>query len=168
MILENNAQFGENVLAPLNETGDFEGLKYDSTSGKVTTPKGFKDAWKEYVAGGWQGLSVPEAYGGQGLPLSLGVVRQEILAESNWSWTMYPGLSIGAMNTLILYGSEDQKQTYLTRLASGDWSGTMCLTEPHCGTDLGQCKTRAEPHGDGSFRLNGTKIFISCCQHNFL
>ncbi len=109
---------------------------------------------------------MPEEFGGQGLPLSLGLMKAEVIGTANWAWGMYPGLSIGAMNTLILHASKELKDKYLTKLASGQWSGTMCLTEPHCGTDLSQVKTRAEPLGDGRFKLNGTKIWISAGDHD--
>jgi len=116
--------------------------------------------------GGWQGLSAPEEYGGQGLPASMGLFKQEMMGTANWSFSMYPGLSLGAMNTIFLHGSEDQKQTYLVPLTEGRWGGTMCLTEPQCGTDLGQVKTKAEPQADGSYKLTGTKIFISSGEHD--
>lgn len=154
------------MLAPLNVVGDREGVKHDPATNTVTTPAGFKEAYETYAAGGWQGLSVPEQYGGQGLPMSLGMIKAEMIGTANWAWSMYPGLSIGAMNTLILHGSEEQKQKYLTKLASGQWGGTMCLTEPHCGTDLSQVKTKAEPIGDGRYKLNGTKIWISAGDHD--
>src|SRR5690606_11624840 len=129
-------------------------------------PKGFKEAYEEYVAGGWQGLSHPVEYGGQGLPMSLGLIKQELMGTANWSFAMYPGLSLGAMNTIMMHGTEDQKQTYLTPLTEGVWGGTMCLTEPQCGTDLGQVKTKAEPNDDGSYAISGTKIFISSGEHD--
>jgi alkylation response protein AidB-like acyl-CoA dehydrogenase len=109
---------------------------------------------------------VPEEWGGQGLPLSLGMIKAEMMGAANWAWSMYPGLSVGAMNTLLLHGSKEQKEKYLTRLASGEWSGTMCLTEPQCGTDLSQVKTKAEPLGDGRYKINGTKIWISAGDHD--
>mmetsp|Transcript_9140 Transcript_9140/g.13813 ORF Transcript_9140/g.13813 Transcript_9140/m.13813 type:complete len:641 (-) Transcript_9140:47-1969(-) len=168
MIVEESAKVSENVLNPLWESGDREGCKWSEEG--VTTPSGFKEAYAEYAAGGWQGLSVPEKYGGQGLPSSLNLVKSETMATANWSFGMFPGLSMGAMNTLSLHASEEQKQLYLTRLASGEWSGTMCLTEAHCGTDLGQCKTKAEKieSGEhaGAYKINGTKIFISCGEHD--
>ncbi len=163
-ILTECAKFSENVLAPLNQSGDKEGCHFED--GKVTTPNGFKEAYDQYVQGGWQGLSHPVEYGGQGLPLSLGVIKAEMMGTANWAWNMYPGLSLGAMNTLYLHGTEEQKQTYLVPLTSGEWSGTMCLTEPQCGTDLGQVKTKAEPNADGSYRISGTKIFISAGEHD--
>ena len=126
------------MLAPLNVVGDKEGAKHHPADNHVTTPTGFKEAYAQYAQSGWQGLSVPEEYGGQGLPMSLGLIKAEMVGSANWAWGMYPGLSVGAMNTLILHGSEEQKQKYLTKLASGEWSGTMNLTEPQCGTDLSQ------------------------------
>lgn len=163
-ILEGAATFCEEVLAPLNLSGDQEGCHFDN--GEVTTPKGFKEAYKEYVAGGWQGLSHEVKHGGQGLPMSLNLLKAEMMGTANWSFTMYPGLSLGCMNTIMQYGTEAQKDLYMPPLVSGEWTGTMCLTEPQCGTDLGQVKTKAEPVGDGSYKLTGTKIFISAGEHD--
>lgn len=164
-IVSHFQKFAEDVLAPLNEVGDREGCKLDK-QGFVHTPKGFKEAYAEYAAGGWQGMGVPEAYGGMNLPLSLGLIKSEMLGTANWAWGMNPGLTIGCINTLLQYGSEEQKKTYVTKLAEGVWSGTMCLTEPHCGTDLGQCKTKAVLNADGTYNVTGTKIFISCGDHD--
>ena len=163
-ILEGCATFCEEVLAPLNLPGDLEGCTIQD--GEVTTPKGFKEAYKEYVAGGWQGLSHPKEYGGQELPMSLNLLKAEMMGTANWSFTMYPGLSLGCMNTVFQFGSTEQKNTYMPPLVSGEWTGTMCLTEPQCGTDLGQVKTKAEPVGDGTYKLTGTKIFISSGEHD--
>ncbi|KPQ28928.1 MAG: putative acyl-CoA dehydrogenase [Marinobacter excellens HL-55] len=163
-ILTECGRFSEEVLSPLYQSGDEEGCRLEN--GDVITPKGYKDAYNQYVMGGWQGLSAPEEYGGQGLPASMGLFKQEMMGTANWSFSMYPGLSIGAMNTIFLHGTEDQKQTYLVPLTEGRWGGTMCLTEPQCGTDLGQVKTKAEPQADGSYRLTGTKIFISSGEHD--
>lgn len=163
-ILSECGRFCEEVLSPLYQTGDEEGCKLEN--GEVTTPAGYKDAYNQYMMGGWQGLSAPEEYGGQGLPASMGLFKQEMMGTANWPFSMYPGLSLGAMNTIYLHGSEDQKQTYLVPLTEGRWGGTMCLTEPQCGTDLGQVKTRAEPQEDGSYRVTGTKIFISSGEHD--
>jgi alkylation response protein AidB-like acyl-CoA dehydrogenase len=163
-ILAEAARFSEEVLAPLYQKGD-EGCEWKD--GEVTTPEGFKEAYRQYVEGGWQGMSFPQEYGGQGLPLSLGVIKSEMIGTANWVWGMYPGLSLGAMNTIYLHGTTEQKNTYLPPLAAGEWLGTMCLTEPQCGTDLGQVKTKAIPNGDGSYSLTGTKIFISSGEHDF-
>jgi alkylation response protein AidB-like acyl-CoA dehydrogenase len=163
-ILTECAKFCEEQLAPLYQSGDQEGCQL--VDGKVITPNGFKEAYQAYVAGGWQGLSHPVEYGGQGLPISLGVMKSEMISTANWAWGMYPGLSLGAMNTIYLHGTEEQKQLYLTKMTEGTWTGTMCLTEPQCGTDLGQVKTRAETNEDGSYRLTGTKIFISAGDHD--
>ncbi|MGB1221434.1 MAG: acyl-CoA dehydrogenase family protein, partial [Alcanivoracaceae bacterium] len=163
-ILGEMAKLSENTIAPLYQSGDEEGCKLED--GVVTTPKGFKEAYQEYVAGGWQGLSHPVEFGGQGLPMSLGLFKQEMMGTANWSFSMYPGLSLGAMNTIMMHGTDEQKETYLTPLTEGTWGGTMCLTEPHCGTDLGQMKTKAEPQEDGSYKITGTKIFISSGDHD--
>ena len=165
-ILEEGAKFCEQVLAPLNQSGDQEGCSW-SVDG-VKTPAGFKEAYQQYVEGGWPSLSSDPTYGGQGLPLSLGLSLSEMIGQANWSWGMYPGLSHGAMNTLEAHGTEEQKQTYLTRLVSGEWTGTMCLTEPHCGTDLGLLRTKAEPADDGTYKISGTKIFISAGDHDMV
>ncbi|MDK9558313.1 acyl-CoA dehydrogenase C-terminal domain-containing protein [Marinobacter sp. M216] len=163
-ILTECGRFCEEVLSPLYQSGDDEGCKLED--GIVTTPRGYKEAYVQYAMGGWQGLSAPEEFGGQGLPASMGLLKQEMMGTANWSFSMYPGLSLGAMNTIFLHGSATQKHTYLTPLTEGRWGGTMCLTEPQCGTDLGQVKTRAEPQADGSYRLTGTKIFISSGDHD--
>ncbi|MEX1665466.1 acyl-CoA dehydrogenase C-terminal domain-containing protein [Zhongshania arctica] len=159
------AKFAEEVLAPLNQSGDDQGCQWDD--GVVTTPDGFKEAYKLWVEGGWQGLSHPVEYGGQGLPMSMGLIKSELVGTANWSWGMYPGLSLGAMNTLYVHGTEEQKQLYLTKLCEGTWTGTMCLTEAHCGSDLGQMRCKAEPQDDGSYKIDGTKIFISAGEHDF-
>ncbi|WP_199457672.1 MULTISPECIES: acyl-CoA dehydrogenase C-terminal domain-containing protein [unclassified Marinobacter] len=163
-ILTECGRFCEEVLSPLYQSGDEEGCKLEN--GEVITPKGYKEAYQQYVMGGWQGLSAPEEFGGQGLPASMGLFKQEMMGTANWSFSMYPGLSLGAMNTIFLHGTDEQKQTYLVPLTEGRWGGTMCLTEPQCGTDLGQVKTRAEPQADGSYKLTGTKIFISSGEHD--
>ena len=163
-ILDEAAKYCEDVLAPLNLSGDQEGCHFDN--GVVTTPKGFKEAYDQYVAGGWQGLNYPTEYGGQGLPMSMGLFRSEMMGTANWSFTMYHGLSIGCINTIMLHGNEEHKATFLPPLVEGRWTGTMCLTEPQCGTDLGQVKTKAELQADGSYKLTGTKIFISAGEHD--
>ncbi len=164
MILEGAADFCENVLSPLNQSGDLEGCHFEN--GEVTTPKGFKEAYEQFVQGGWQGLSYPEEFGGQNLPQSLNLVKSEMMGTANWSFQMYPGLSVGCINTIIQFGSDEQKNLYLPHLVAGTWSGTMCLTEPQCGTDLGQVKTKAEPNADGTYAISGTKIFISAGEHD--
>ena len=163
-ILDECAKFCEEVLSPLNLSGDEEGCHF--ANGEVKTPKGFKEAYDQYVAGGWQGLSHPTEYGGQGLPMSMGLIKSEMMGAANWSFTMYPGLSLGAMNTIMQHAPEDLKNLYMPPLTEGRWTGTMCLTEPQCGTDLGQVKTRAEPQADGSYKITGTKIFISAGEHD--
>lgn len=163
-ILEEGARFCENVLSPLNRSGDEEGCHFDN--GVVTTPAGFKQAFAQYVEGGWHGLAADPAYGGQGLPGSLGLVISEMVGSSNTSWGMYPGLTHGAMSAIHAHGTEEQKRTYLSKLTAGQWTGTMCLTEAHCGTDLGIIKTRAVPAADGSYTITGSKIFISAGEHD--
>ena len=163
-ILDECARFCEEVLAPLNLSGDLEGCHFEN--GTVRTPAGFKEAYDQYVAGGWQGLSHPQEYGGQGLPMSLGLFKSEMMGAANWSFTMYPGLSLGAMNTIMQYAGPELRQAYMPPLVEGRWTGTMCLTEPQCGTDLGQVKTRAEPRGGGAYAITGTKIFISAGEHD--
>jgi alkylation response protein AidB-like acyl-CoA dehydrogenase len=164
MILEGSADMCENILAPLYQSGDEEGCHFDN--GVVTTPKGYKEAYDHFVQGGWQGLSYPEQYGGQGLPMSLNLLKSEMMGTANWAFTMYPGLSMGCMNTILQFGTEEQKNLYMPKLVDGTWSGTMCLTEAQCGTDLGQMKTRAEPLADGTYKITGTKIFISAGEHD--
>jgi alkylation response protein AidB-like acyl-CoA dehydrogenase len=164
-IVNEGAKFCENVLAPLNRVGDEEGCTRHE-DGSVTTPTGFKEAYAQFVEGGWPTLAHDVEVGGQGLPESLSTVMSEMVGTSNWSWGMYPGLSHGAMNTISTWGTQEQKDTYLTKLVSGEWTGTMCLTEPHCGSDLGILKTKAEPNADGSYAITGTKIFISAGEHD--
>ena len=163
-IIQECAKFCENELLPLYQSGDKEGCRWED--GNVITPTGFKKAYDQFVEGGWQSLSHPVDHGGQGLPPSFGMISSEMMGTANWSWAMYPGLSHGAMNTIKAHGSADQKDLYLTRLTEGSWTGTMCLTEPQCGTDLGQVKTKAEPNGDGTYNISGTKIFISAGDHD--
>ena len=163
-IIAEGAKFCEQVLSPLNQVGDREGCTL--TDGKVNTPTGFREAYQQYVASGWPSMTADPGYGGQGLPHSLSLVMSEMVGTSNWSFGMYPGLSHGCTTTIETHGSEEHKQTYLTRLISGEWTGTMCLTEPHCGSDLGTLRTRAEPNADGSYSITGTKIFISAGEHD--
>ena len=164
MILEGFADFAQNVLAPLYQPADAEGCHFDN--GEVKTPKGFKEAYDQFVEGGWHGLCYEEKYGGMGLPMSVNLIKSEMMGTANWPWSMYPGLTTGSINTILQYGKEEQKALYLPKLVTGEWSGTMCLTEAGCGTDLGQMKTRSEPNGDGSYTINGTKIFISAGEHD--
>ena len=163
-IIQEGAKFCEQVLSPLNQVGDQEGCTWSEDG--VKTPTGFKEAYQQYVEGGWPSMTADPNYGGQGLPHSIGLVISEMVGTSNWSWGMYPGLSHGATNTIEAHGTEEQKQTYLTKLISGEWTGTMCLTEPHCGSDLGTLRTKAEPNADGSYSITGTKIFISAGEHD--
>lgn len=165
MVLTEMAKFAENELSPLNEAADQEGCTYVSEH-EVKTPTGFKDAYDQFVEGGWQGLNYAEEYGGQGLPYSLSLFATEMCATANWTWTMYPGLSKGAINTILAHGSEEMKEKWLPPLVEGRWTGTMCLTEPQCGSDLGQVSTKAVPNGDGTYKITGTKIFISCGEHD--
>jgi hypothetical protein len=158
------AKFCEEILAPLNQVGDEVGCKLED--GVVKTPPGFKEAYQQWQQGGWQGLSHPTEVGGQGLPMSLGLIKSEMAGTANWSWNMYPGLSLGAMNTLYAHGTDAQQQQYLPKLCDASWTGTMCLTEPHCGSDLAQLRTKAELNDDGSYAITGTKIFISSGDHD--
>lgn len=164
MILQGMADFAENVVSPLYQPADEEGCHFKD--GEVTTPKGFKDAYDQFVEGGWQGISYPEQYGGMNLPMSLNLIKSEMIGTANWPWAMYPGLTTGCINTLLQYGTDEQKDVYLPKLVEGTWSGTMCLTEPQAGTDLGQVKSKAEPLDDGTYKINGTKIFISSGEHD--
>jgi alkylation response protein AidB-like acyl-CoA dehydrogenase len=165
-VLEEGAKFTQEVLFPLNHSGDREGCHYDAATKTVTTPKGFKEAYKQYVEGGWAALGCDPEYGGQGLPISLNNSFYEMLNSANQAWTMYPGLSHGAYECLKEHGSDEQKQFYLPKLVSGEWTGTMCLTEAHCGTDLGMLRSKAEPQADGTYRITGSKIFISAGEHD--
>ena len=160
-VLEEAGKFAAGVLAPLNLSGDAEGCKLDRDSHAVTTPKGFKEAYAAFVEGGWPSLSSDPAFGGQGLPHVVNQCFYEMLNSPNQAWTMYPGLAHGAYACLLEHGSDEQKKTYLPKLVSGRWIGTMCLTESHCGTDLGLLRSKAEPQPDGSYKITGSKIFIS-------
>ncbi len=164
-IIEEAGRFASEVAFPLNQIGDKEGCTRHE-DGSVTTPTGFKTAYDQYVAGGWPALSCDPEYGGQGLPQLLNTVLYETLNSANQAWTMYPGLSHGAYECLHAHGTPEQKSIYLEKLVSGKWTGTMCLTEPQCGTDLGILKTKAEPLSDGTYSINGTKIFISSGDHD--
>ena len=164
-ILEEGGKFAAEVLLPLNPVGDRQGCKLNTSTHEVTTPDGFKQAFEQYVQGGWPSLSCDPAYGGQGLPLVVNQCFYEMLNSANQAWTMYPGLTHGAYECLHAHGSDAQKQLYLPKLTSGEWTGTMCLTEAHCGTDLGLLRTKAEPLPDGTYALTGNKIFISNIVH---
>ncbi len=164
-ILGEAGKFSAEVLQPLNKIGDEAGCKRND-DGSVTTPPGFKEAYKQYCEAGWPTLTAPEEYGGQGLPQVIGTAIGEYVLSANHSFEMYQGLTSGAIATLIIKGSDDQKRTYLPNMVTGRWTGTMNLTEPHCGTDLGLLKTRADPMPDGSHAITGTKIFISSCEHD--
>ncbi|PKA44386.1 acyl-CoA dehydrogenase [Rhizobium sullae] len=164
-ILSEAAKVAEEVLFPLNYSGDQEGCRR-ADDGSVTTPKGFKEAYKTYCEGGWVGLAVPEEFGGQGLPYTLHCAVGEYTSAANMSLMMYPGLTQGAIAAIFVHGSDEQKQTYLPKMVAGEWSGTMNLTEPHCGTDLGLLRTKAVPQGDGSYKISGQKIFISAGEHD--
>lgn len=163
-IVSEASKFCEEVLSPINQSGDEEGCTWDD--GVVTTPAGFRDAYQQYVDNGWPALSADPEFGGQGLPSLMGVILNELTGTANWSWGMYPGLSHGAVRTIESHGSQEQKDTYLAKLSTGEWTGTMCLTEAHCGSDLGLLRCKAEPQADGSYALSGTKIFISAGEHD--
>ena len=165
-VLEEGGKFAAEVIFPLNISGDTEGCKLDPVTHEVTTPKGFKEAFATYVEGGWPALSCEPEYGGQGLPLVVNQCFYEMLNSANQAWTMYPGLTHGAYAALATHGTDEQKSTYLHQMTSGHWTGTMCLTEPHCGTDLGLMRAKAEPQADGSYRITGNKIFISAGEHD--
>jgi acyl-CoA dehydrogenase len=163
-ILEEGAKLNQEVLQPLNQSGDRQGCTLKD--GAVTTPDGFKEAYKTYIDGGWNGLIADPAYGGQGLPYTLYLTMSEMMCASNMSFTMYPGLTNGAIEALTKHASDELKATYLPNLIAGTWTGTMNLTESHAGTDLGMMRTKAEPQGDGTYKITGTKIFISAGEHD--
>jgi alkylation response protein AidB-like acyl-CoA dehydrogenase len=165
-VLEEGGKFASQVLFPLNQVGDREGCKLDKTNHSVKTATGFKEAYAQYVEGGWPALSCDPAYGGQGLPHVVNQAFYEMMNSANQAWTMYPGLSHGAYECLHAHGTDEQKKLFLTKLTSGQWTGTMCLTEPHCGTDLGLLRTKAEPQADGTYKITGQKIFISSGEHD--
>ena len=165
-VIEEAGKFAAEVTFPLNISGDTEGCVLDKATHEVKPPSGFKDAYAKYVEGGWAALSCDPAYGGQGLPFVLNQCLYEMMNSANQAWTMYPGLSHGAYEALHAHGTEEQKKIYLPKLTSGEWTGTMCLTEPHCGTDLGLLRTKAEPQADGTYKLTGNKIFISAGEHD--
>ncbi|HEY0413924.1 MAG TPA: acyl-CoA dehydrogenase C-terminal domain-containing protein [Allosphingosinicella sp.] len=164
-ILTEGGRFASEVLAPLNRVGDEHGcIRHED--GSVSTPPGFKEAWNQFVAGGWTTLSAPEEYGGQALPQVVGTAISEYLLSANQAFEMYHGLTQGAIASILVKGSDEQKRIYLPKMVSGEWTGTMNLTEPHCGTDLGLLRTKAEPQADGSYLITGTKIFISSGEHD--
>lgn len=164
-ILGEGAKLAENTLFPVNQIGDHEGcVRHDD--GSVTTPKGFKQAFDAYREGGWVGLAVPQEFGGQGLPYTLHVAAGEYMASANMALVMYPGLTQGAIAAIVTHGTDEQKQAYLPKMTDGIWTGTMNLTEPHCGTDLGLLRSKAVPNGDGSYKISGQKIFISAGEHD--
>ena len=163
-ILEGAATVCQEVLFPINQSGDKEGCTFNN--GTVTTPQGFKEAYKTFIEGGWTSLSCDPAYGGMGMPHVINCVFQEMICSANMSFGMYPGLSLGNYEALHKFGTDEQKAMYLPKLVSGEWTGTMNLTEPHCGTDLGLIKTKATDNGDGSFAITGQKIFISAGEHD--
>ena len=163
-VLVEGAKICEEVLFPINQSGDTEGVTYEN--GEVRTPSGFKAAYAQYAAGGWTGVSADATYGGQGLPESVGFVMEEMLCSANLSFSMYPGLSHGAVSALLSHGSDELKGRFLPKLIDGTWGGTMCLTEAHAGTDLGIINTKAIPAADGAYTITGTKIFISAGDHD--
>jgi len=164
-ILGEAAKLSEEVLQPLNRVGDLEGCKRND-DGSVTTPKGFKEAFRQVTEGGWLGLSAPTEFGGQGLPVTLSQTVAEFQISANMAFSMYGGLTMGATAALIVHGKPEQKAKYLPKMVAGEWTGTMNLTEPHCGTDLGLLRTKAAPQADGSYKITGTKIFISAGEHD--
>ena len=165
-VLEEGGKFAAEVLFPINHSGDREGCTHDTATKTVRTPKGFKEAYAKYVEGGWPSLAIDPEFGGQGLPVVVNQCLYEMMNSANQAWTMYPGLSHGALECLHAHGTEAQKRTFLPKLTSGQWTGTMCLTEPHCGTDLGLLRTKAEPQPDGTCKITGEKIFISAGEHD--
>ena len=165
-VLEEGGKFAAEVAFPLNISGDAEGCTIDQTTHAVTTPKGFKEAYAQYIEGGWAALGCDPEYGGQGLPYVVNTMFYEMLNSANQAWTMYPGLTHGAYAALETHGTPEQKATYLPKMTSGEWTGSMCLTEPHCGTDLGLMRTKAEPQPDGTYKITGNKIFISAGEHD--
>jgi alkylation response protein AidB-like acyl-CoA dehydrogenase len=165
-VLEEGARFTETVLAPLNAVGDRVGCTLDKTTGSVTTPPGFREAYAQYVEGGWSGLTSPPEFGGQGLPHAAGIALKEMIDAANLAWGNFPLLSHGATEALLHHGEDWQREVFLKPLVEGRWTGTMCLTEPHSGSDLGLLRTRAEPQDDGSHSITGTKIFITAGEHD--
>jgi alkylation response protein AidB-like acyl-CoA dehydrogenase len=165
-ILTEIAKLSEETIAPTNAIGDIEGCKYVKEENKVKTPEAFKEPYKAFAEGGWIGLSVPERFGGQGLPFTLAVAANEFVSSSNMAWSLFPGITRGAIQALLVSGSDAQKETFIPPMVRGEWTGTMCLTEPHCGTDLGLLKTKAVDKHNGSYEITGQKIFISGGEHD--
>jgi alkylation response protein AidB-like acyl-CoA dehydrogenase len=165
-VVEEAGRFSAEVLLPINRSGDEEGCTYDPQTHEVKTPTGFAQAFAQFRAAGWQGLTSEEEFGGQALPQLLQIALDETRCATNQSWTMYSGLTLGAHECIAHHGSAEQKALYLPKLVAAEWTGTMCLTEPHCGTDLGLLRTKAVPHADGSYRITGAKIFISAGEHD--
>src|SRR3954469_16624277 len=164
-VLEEGGRFVSEVLFPINHSGDQQGCtRHDD--GSVTTPDGFKEAYAQFVESGWGTLGAPEEFGGQGMPHIIATAFSEYLISSNMAFAMYPGLTHGAIASLLVKGSPEQQARYVAKMVSGEWGGTMNLTEPQCGTDLGLIRTRAEPQADGSYSITGTKIFISSGEHD--
>src|SRR6201986_584520 len=164
-ILGEAAKLSEEILQPLNRVGDLEGCTRRD-DGSVTTPKGFKEAFKQVAEGGWLGLLMPTEYGGQGLPMTLSQMVTEFLSSANMAFSMYGGLTTGTIAALLVHGSAEQKSKYVPKMVAGEWTGTMNLTEPQCGTDLVLLPTKAIQQGDGSYKISGTKIFISAGEHD--
>lgn len=165
-VLEEAGRFSGSVLAPLNAIGDQTGCKLDKATSEVTTAPGFKEAYAQFIEGGWTGLTAAPEFGGQGMPETMGMALSEMVSSANLAWSLFPMLSHGAVEALKHYGEDWQKEAFLKPLVEGHWTGTMCLTEPHAGTDLGLLKTRAEPNADGSYSITGTKIFITAGEHD--
>jgi alkylation response protein AidB-like acyl-CoA dehydrogenase len=165
-ILEESGKFCSEVLQPLNAVGDSEGCTLNKADHSLKTPTGFKEAYQQFVEAGWAALSCDPEFGGQGLPVTVNQAFYEMMNAANQAWTMYPGLTHGAYDCLHAHGTPEQKAMYLPKLTSGEWTGTMCLTEPHCGTDLGMLRSKAEPQADGSYKITGAKIFISSGEHD--
>ena len=163
-VLEEAGKLTSEVLAPLNVVGDTEGCRLEN--GVVYTPTGFKEAFEQVKEGGWPGLDMPEEYGGQNMPYVIGTAVGEMFSAANQAFTMYQGLTHGAASAILAHGTEEQKNKWLPKMVSCEWTGTMNLTEPHCGTDLGLMRTKAEPQGDGSYKVSGQKIFISAGDHD--
>jgi alkylation response protein AidB-like acyl-CoA dehydrogenase len=166
-VLEEGARFAETVLAPLNQVGDDSGCRFDRVTGAVSTPPGFREAYAQYADGGWAGLVAPPEFGGQGLPHVAGVPLKEMFDAANLAWSNFPLLSHGATEALLHHGERWQQDAFLRPIVEGRWTGTMCLTEAHCGTDLGLLRTKATPNADGSYSITGTKIFITAGEHDF-